>query len=124
MPKQLITIITLIFGLLVVFGFLSSTPPLQENEYEVVKVVDGDTLDVKNKEGITERLRLIGINTPETVDPRKPVECFGKEASNRAKTLLHGGTVTLEFDPTQDTRDKYGRLLAYVILPDGTNYNK
>ncbi len=56
----------------------------QVKGYAVVKVVDGDTVDV-NIEGKVERLRLIGINTPETVDPRKPVECFGKEASNKAK---------------------------------------
>ena len=90
--------------------------------YPVVKVVDGDTIDVviNNK---TERLRLIGINTPETVDPRKPVECFGKEASNKAKELLAGQTVALAGDVTQDERDKYGRLLRYVWREDGLFFN-
>jgi len=92
------------------------------NLYDVVKVVDGDTLDVRIN-GTVERLRLIGINTPETVDPRKPVECFGIEASNKAKTVLAGKKVSLEADSSQDERDKYGRLLRYVFLEDGTNFN-
>ena len=95
----------------------------QVKQYKVVKVVDGDTLDVSIN-GKTEAIRLIGINTPETVDPRKPVECFGKEASNKAKELLAGKTVGLQNDPTQGERDKYGRLLRYVTLADGTSFNK
>src|SRR3989344_1151435 len=63
--------------------------PQAPREYAVVKVVDGDTVDLSIN-GKVERVRLIGMNTPETVDPRKPVECFGKEASNRAKELLTG----------------------------------
>jgi micrococcal nuclease len=90
--------------------------------YKVTKVVDGDTIDV-DIDGKVERIRLIGINTPEIVDPRKPVECFGKEASDRAKKLLGGQKVKLEADPTQTDRDKYARLLRYVILTDGTNVN-
>ncbi|MFA5318497.1 MAG: thermonuclease family protein [Patescibacteria group bacterium] len=90
--------------------------------YLVVKVVDGDTIDVNINNEI-ERLRLIGINTPETVDPRKPVECFGKEASAKAKELLSGQKVYLEKDETQDERDKYGRLLRYVFREDGLFYN-
>lgn len=90
--------------------------------YRVVKVVDGDTVDV-DIDGKVERLRLIGIDTPETVDPRKAVQCFGKEASNKAKELLNGQSVSLESDGTQGERDKYKRLLRYVFLPDGTNFN-
>jgi micrococcal nuclease len=84
----------------------------------VVNVVDGDTVDVVLS-GARVRLRLIGIDTPETVDSRKPVQCFGKEASARAKELLSGKTVWLEADPTQDNRDAYERLLRYLWLPDG-----
>lgn len=91
--------------------------------YSVIKVVDGDTMDV-NIHGKIERLRLIGIDTPETVDPRKDVQCFGKEASNKAKELLEGQSVTLESDDSQSVRDKYKRLLVYVFLQDGTNFNK
>lgn len=93
------------------------------NLYKVIKVVDGDTISV-DIDGKTESIRLIGINTPETVDPRKPVECFGKEASAKAKELLSNKEVQLEFDPTQGERDKYNRLLAYVFLANGTSFNK
>ncbi|MBI5071988.1 thermonuclease family protein [Candidatus Falkowbacteria bacterium] len=89
----------------------------------VSSVVDGDTVKV-NIDGTVETLRLIGIDTPETVDPRKPVQCFGVEASNKAKELLTGAKVRLEADPTQGESDVYGRLLRYVFLDDGTNFNK
>jgi len=91
--------------------------------YKVVKVVDGDTMDVDMK-GKTERLRLIGMDTPETSDPRKVVQCFAREASTKAKEILEGKMVSLEADSTQGERDKYGRLLRYVYLEDGTFYNK
>lgn len=100
----------------------SSTPSTSIDTYDVVKVTDGDTIDVLIN-GKIERLRLIGIDTPETVDPRKPVQCFGVEASNKAKTVLTGKKVSLESDSTQGERDKYGRLLRYVFLEDGTNFN-
>lgn len=85
----------------------------------VIKVIDGDTVSV-SIEGKKETIRIIGINTPETVDPRRPVECFGTMASVKAKELLTNQVVQLEIDPTQGTRDKYGRLLAYVWLDNGT----
>ena len=91
--------------------------------YSVVKVVDGDTLAL-NIDGQNQTLRLIGIDTPETVDPRKPVQCFGVEASNKAKEILTGQKVRIEKDSTQGELDKYDRLLAYVFLEDGTNFNK
>ena len=101
------------------------TPTAQDSSglYQVVKVIDGDTISV-DIDGTTTTLRLIGINTPETVDPRKPVECFGIEASNHAKELLTSKQVRLESDPTQDERDKYDRLLRYVYLEDSTFYNE
>lgn len=91
--------------------------------YSVIKVVDGDTLSI-NVNGKSKTLRLIGLDTPETVDPRKPVQCFGVEASNKAKEILTGQSVRIEQDPTQGELDKYGRLLVYVFLKDGTNFNK
>lgn len=97
--------------------------PQESGTYAVVKIIDDDTLDL-NINGKVERIRLIGMNTPETVDPRKPVECFGKEASNRAKELLIGKSVKIESDPAEDTRDKYDRLLLYIFLSDGTNFAK
>ncbi|MBI3972491.1 MAG: thermonuclease family protein [Chloroflexi bacterium] len=87
----------------------------------VVRVVDGDTIDVRLAGGTTERVRLIGVDTPEAVDPRRPVQCFGPEASARARDLLLRQQVTLELDPSQGERDRYGRLLAYVFLPNGRN---
>lgn len=89
----------------------------------MVSVTDGDTLKI-NLNGKTETIRLIGIDTPETQDPRKPVQCFGKEASNKAKEMLNGQKVRIESDPTQGDKDKYGRLLRYVYLQDGTFFNK
>ncbi|MEA2088732.1 MAG: thermonuclease family protein [Patescibacteria group bacterium] len=94
-----------------------------EKYYSVIKVIDGDTITV-DIDGNNETLRLIGIDTPETVHPTKTVECFGIEASNKAKNLLTGKKVKLESDDTQGERDKYNRLLRYVFLEDGTNFNK
>ncbi len=89
--------------------------------YDVTKVTDGDTIHVLEK-GKDETIRIIGINSPETVDPRREVECFGREASNEAKRLLAGHEVRLEDDPTQSDRDRYGRELRYVYLEDGTDF--
>ena len=69
-------------------------------------------------------IRVIGIDTPETVDPRRPVQCFGAEASARAHALLDGKSVSLEFDASQGREDRYGRTLAYVWLPDGRSFNE
>ena len=96
----------------------------KNNIYHIVnRVVDGDTIEV-NINGTLEKVRLLGINTRETVDPRKSVECFGIEASNKAKTILAGQNIKLEADSTQGERDIYNRLLRYVFLEDGTNFKK
>ncbi|MFH0969069.1 MAG: thermonuclease family protein [Patescibacteria group bacterium] len=79
-------------------------------EFKVSRVIDGDTIEIEGGE----RVRYIGIDTPETVDPRKPVQCFGVEASNKNKELVEGKTVRLEKDTTD--RDKYNRLLRYVYV--------
>jgi micrococcal nuclease len=90
----------------------------------VTHVVDGDTLDA-DLDGTGEvRIRLLGVNTPETVDPRKPVECFGKAASDFSKRMMkEGDRIRVEEDPQADERDKYGRLLRNIMLADGTDYN-
>jgi micrococcal nuclease len=94
------------------------SPPLSNGRelpaYPVVKVVDGDTLHVL-VDGRDETVRIIGINAPETD------ECWGTEATQAAARLLDGASVGLVADPTQDDRDRYGRLLRYVLLPDGTD---
>lgn len=100
----------------------SPQPSTPSQGYKVTEVVDGDTIKVSIN-GSVETLRIIGLDTPETLDPRKPVQCFGKEASNKAKAFLIGKTVTLEADSTQGELDKYGRLLRYVFL-DGVDYGK
>jgi len=94
----------------------TSTSVVGYEWYPVVKVVDGDTLVIEI-DGKNVTLRLIGLDTPETVDPRKPVQCFGKEASEKAKQILTGTSVRIEMDPSQGELDKYGRLLAYVYVP-------
>ena len=87
-------------------------PALGPDEARIERVVDGDTIRVR-ADGGDETVRLIGIDTPETVHPTKPVECFGKEASEHTKELLPAGTaVRLVRDV--ELRDRFGRLLAYV----------
>ena len=79
----------------------------------VVKVIDGDTVDV-SVDGKVERVRLIGIDTPETKKPNTPIECYGPEASQRTAFLLPVGTpVILQRDA--EARDHYGRLLGYIF---------
>lgn len=91
----------------------TSTPPAVVANAAVVRVVDGDTIDVRF-DGGEERIRLIGIDTPESVRPDTPVECFGKEAAAFTASLLPAGTaVRIERDV--EARDDYGRLLGYVV---------
>lgn len=93
------------------------------NLYQVTRVVDGDTVkvDINGKE---ETIRLIGVDTPETVSPSKPIECYGPEASNKTKTTLEGKRIKLIADDSQGDKDKYDRLLRYIFLEDGTNFNE
>lgn len=92
----------------------TASPANNADAITISRVVDGDTIKVLI-DGEEETIRIIGVNTPETVDPRKPVECFGQEASNATKEMLDvGEVITLTADPTQDDHDKYGRLLRYI----------
>jgi len=90
-------------------------------QVRVVRVVDGDTIIVRLA-GKGERVRYIGMDTPESVKPNSPVECFGKAASAENERLVGGRTVRLEFDV--ERRDRYGRLLAYIRLADGSMVNE
>ncbi len=92
--------------------------------FRVVKVVDGDTLDIDSPDGrrASTRVRLLGVDTPETVRPDWPVEHFGPEATRFVREAAAGRDVRIELDRLR-TRDGYGRLVGYVILPDGTNLN-
>ena len=99
----------------------SSTAPIKTNAL-VVRAVDGDTLVARlDGESRDSTVRFLGINTPETVDPRKPVQCFGKEASKHVHGLIDGQRVLLVPDPRADDVDKYSRLLRNVVLADGTD---
>jgi len=93
----------------------------KDTTHTVIKVVDGDTIDI-DLNGKTQRVRLIGVNTPETVHPNKTVECFGKEASDYTRSKLLDKKVVIEVDDSQGMYDKYNRLLAYVYV-DGKNFN-
>lgn len=124
------TLLTLITTLLVVYvvpyiqaQLLSPLPPPAPGYYRVTKDADGDTIEV-DMSGVTERIRLIGVDTPETHKPNTPVQCYGPEASALTKAALGGKTVRLEADRTGDNRDRYNRLLRYVYTEDGTLWNK
>ncbi len=85
-----------------------SLPQTKLQTAKVTRVIDGDTVELETGQHV----RYIGMDTPETVDPRKTVECFGLEASKKNKELVQGKTVLLEKDVTD--KDQYGRLLRYV----------
>lgn len=89
----------------------SATQGIEGEKAYVSKVVDGDTIELSNGKSV----RLIGMDTPETVDPRRPVGCFGKEASQETKSLLLGREIIMQKDVSET--DKYGRLLRYIFLP-------
>ncbi len=99
------------------------TAPPDDSKHKVLSVIDGDTITIGTTAGSL-KVRIIGIDTPETVHPSKPVEFGGPEASNRAKELLEGQNVIIHYDPApnHDKWGKYGRLLAYLDLPDGRDY--
>lgn len=100
--------------------YLLSSVAGAEEYYLCTRVIDGDTIVVEI-DGRQEKVRLIGVDTPETVHPNKPVERFGKEASNFTKMMTEGKRVRLEYD--WQRQDKYGRILAYVHLEDGIFLN-
>lgn len=127
----LIAVLTAIVVLLRQQGYLeqptTETKKLVEQAtpglYQVTKFDDGDTIQV-DMEGKQETVRFIGVDTPETHDPRKPIQCFGTAAANFTKNVIGKNRVRLEADPTNNNRDRYQRLLRYVFLPDGTLVNK
>lgn len=93
-------------------------------EHQVLRVIDGDTIQVLI-DGKPVMVRLLGIDTPETSTKRTGYkECYGKEATEYAKSLLIGKTVRIEVDATQDSKDKYGRMLAHVFFSWGRYYQE
>jgi micrococcal nuclease len=97
----------------------ATATPHAGQQAQVTRVVDGDTIEVLMA-GTTYKVRYIGVDTPETVDPRRPVQCYGREASERNRQLVEGKTVVLEKDVSET--DKYGRLLRYIWV-DGEMVN-
>lgn len=126
----IIGILVLFFGAAYVIAFTSPTPPKPSQEVKseatqattlstptptpdpnlvkVTRVIDGDTIEIEGGKHV----RFIGIDTPETVHPSKPVQCYGKEASAKTKELLEGQEIKLEKDVSEV--DRYGRLLRYI----------
>lgn len=97
----------------------------QPGMYRVTRYVDGDTIEV-DMNGKKERIRMIGIDTPETHKPNTPVQCYGPAAAAHTKNIIShaGGQVRLAGDPQSTNRDRYDRLLRYVYLPDGRLLNE
>ena len=95
---------------------------LQADVATIVSVVDGDAI-VLRVQNQTETVRLLGIDTPETVHPTKPIECFGPEASAFAKATLKRGVV-VKLVRDVEPRDRFQRLLVYLYLADGTLFNQ
>ena len=121
--QVLILLISLIITLL---GYYTNQNPKQiaqvassvtTGSYRVTEFLDGDTISV-DMNGRNEKIRMIGVDTPETHDPRKTVECFGKAASEYTKQLIGEGPVRLEADQLSTNRDRYNRLLRYVYTSD------
>jgi len=111
---------------------LPDLPKYDGRSFRVAGVIDGDTFDVDCPDavardaghpGAVTRIRLLGVDTPETIRPDAPVDHYGPQAAEYVRGLLDGRTVTLHLDPLR-TRDRYDRLLAYVALPDGTDLNR
>ncbi|MDZ7786312.1 MAG: thermonuclease family protein [Candidatus Saccharibacteria bacterium] len=99
-------------------GTIEELPvPVPAGTYRVVSVVDGDTITVEAN-NTTERVRFVGVDTPEVNDPREPVQCFAEAASQFTNELIGDQPVRLELDPISSDRDRYDRLLRYVYLPD------
>lgn len=114
MQKWVVAIVSVIISIAYIYFGGGNAPavPTTTDTLTVARVVDGDTIELSDGRIV----RYIGVNTPESVDPRRPHECYGKEASDRNKELVLGKTVRLEKD-VSDT-DKYGRLLRYVYIDE------
>lgn len=95
----------------------------QPGLYSVSRFVDGDTIAI-NMNGKIEKVRFIGVDTPETHKPNTPVQCYGSAAAAFTKNSLTGKKFRLVSDSLSTDRDRYDRLLRYIVLTDGTNFNQ
>ncbi|MEK7566943.1 MAG: thermonuclease family protein [Patescibacteria group bacterium] len=123
--KKLVALVILIAVAALAYSFWPAKPAKIKHSAtgntetaRVVKIIDGDTIEIEG--GL--KIRYIGVNTPETKDPRRGVQCFGKEASAKNQALVEGQMVWLEKDVGD--RDKYGRLLRYVWVGNNTMVNE
>ena len=120
-------IFTVLFLVAQHVGLLDSvTDSVEQNQpglYTVTGFSDGDTISV-DMNGNKEKVRFIGVDTPETHKPNAPVQCYGPAASAFTKNVIGTKKVRLEADPLSTNRDRYDRLLRYVYLPDGTLVNE
>ncbi len=94
--------------------------------FTVIYIADGDTFDIDQPDPARKntRIRLLGVDTPETKKPGSPIMHYGPQAAQFTKQKLLNKKVKILLDPISPTRDKYGRLLCYTQLPDGTNFNQ
>jgi micrococcal nuclease len=124
MGRNIYKNLVLISSLLFLFSLTTPQKTFEGHPaYKVIRVVDGDTV-ILEMEGQKITIRLMGVDTPETVHPAKPVEAYGREASNFLKNLLSGESVYLEYESGASKLDKYGRTLAYLYRsPDGLFVN-
>lgn len=138
--KSLTTILTIVVVAVLVLGFqyfnhsgpfkntgnqnstTTSTSMKGKEEVQVKRVIDGDTFIATDQNNKEIKVRMIGMDTPETVKPNTPVQPYGKEASNYSKKTLNNRKVYLEFDKGKE--DQYGRYLAYVWLDKDHMYNE
>ena len=104
-------------------GVLQPVADNQPGLYQVSQFVDGDTIAV-NMNGKTERIRMVGVDTPETHKPNTPVQCYGPAAAAFTKNALANKKFRLVSDSLSTNRDRYDRLLRYVYLTDGSNFNQ
>lgn len=121
----LLALLILIVSVAVVGGkrFLANLNQHQPGLYSVSRFVDGDTIAV-NMNGHTERIRFIGVDTPETHKPNTPVQCYGPAAAAFTQRTIGRQHLRLVSDPLSTDRDRYNRLLRYVYLPNGTDVNE
>jgi micrococcal nuclease len=120
-------IIAVIAGLAQRAGWLEPAGQAAEQNqpglYSVARFTDGDTIAV-NMNGRTEKVRFVGVDTPETHKPNTPVQCYGPAAAAFTKNVIGQNKVRLASDPLSTDRDRYDRLLRYVYLPDGSSLNE
>jgi micrococcal nuclease len=114
-------------ALVVVLATFVATPGARADSVTttatVLKVVDGDTIDIRDDVRGRLRVRLLGIDTPETKKSGYSVGCWGPEATEFARSTMVDQRVALQTDPTQGRTDRYGRTLAYLVKADGWDYS-